>query len=727
MWSFIVTIVVFSVIVPIYSKESKINNQPPEILDFSDQSSMELRNGWKSFYGSLLFEGNTQSDECFYSKKEKRFLDPNCNLRLNDAHPLFRGDSGEPVNKIPYSWKESILNTEKTNRGFGTFSYELHLPLKNHIAIYTRSEAFYSAFRIWGESEEGIELLYSRGVVSKNPAEEVPILSPIFFTYKNANWKRILVEVSNSHYNREVFWVPLSIGDAKFLESQKTFYNYREMIVAGILFMTGFYHLIIYFLRKQLRSTLWFGIVCILFSLRVLIMNRTIEQLIPNHSYYELFLRIEYIGLVFTCTSMCMYFYYFFNQIPNKNLLITIQVLYFLLSIYFLFSSPFNFTSFLIILQLNILLSILYIFLYLIKFSFSDTLETKKYARSLFSIYIIVSFCTIHDILMYQGLFISIDLTGFGLSIFTIGQAFVIARMNSFAWSNSEYLSKELEAEVQKQTQQLRLAKEKAEGALSDLRVSQSLLSRAEGKAAMTQISAHLAHEINNPLNYISNGNMVIKNNLEKLRSILREATEGDDSAKEFFEYCNDLITKSFDSLSDQTLGKTRITEMVSEIKAISGVDGFGFEMISLSTFLENEIEKVKDIHQKHFLTINLGSEISTTTKFTTNRYIFSRAIRTISSVLIAKGAEEFSFEFSIMKNSIDNHVYFFEFLADDLKFTIEPGIFSEKQRESGVGTMDLKIIKQILNEISININIHTRGKKQGFLFIIPDVYGSAL
>ena len=185
------------------------------------------------------------------------------------------------------------------------------------------------------------------------------------------------------------------------------------------------------------------------------------------------------------------------------------------------------------------------------------------------------------------------------------------------------------------------------------------------------------------------------------------------------------MITKSFDSLSDQSLGNTKINEMVSEIKAISGVDGFGFEMISLSTFLENEIEKVKDIHQKHFLTINLGSEISTTTKFTTNRYIFSRAIRTISSVLIAKGAEDFSFEFSIMKNSDENHIYFFEFLAENLNSVIEPGIFSEKQRESGVGTMDLKIIKQILNEISININIHTRGKKQGFLLIIPEVYGS--
>jgi hypothetical protein len=439
MWRAIVTFILFFVIAPIYSQEGETIEQIPEILDFSDQSYMELRNGWKSFYGSLLFEGNIQSDECFYSKKEKRFLDPNCNLSLNDAHPLFRGESGEPV-KIPYSWKESALNTEKSNRGFGTFSYEVNLPQKNHIAIYTRSEAFYSAFRIWGESEEGIELLFSRGVVSKNPEEEVPILSPIFFTYKNANWKRIVVEVSNSHYNREVFWLPLSIGDAKTLESQKTFYNYREMIVSGILLMTGLYHLIIYFLRKQLRSTLWFGITCILFSLRVLIMNRAIEQLFPNHLYYEILLRIEYIGLALIISSMCMYFYYFFYQIPNKSILIAIHVLYFLLSLYFLFSSPYNFTSLLIILQINIVLSILYMLLYLIKFSFSTKLETKFYARSLFLIYIIVSFCAIHDILMYQGFFRSIDLTGFGLSIFTIGQAYFIARMNSLAWSNSEYL-----------------------------------------------------------------------------------------------------------------------------------------------------------------------------------------------------------------------------------------------------------------------------------------------
>jgi hypothetical protein len=64
------------------------------------------------------------------------------------------------------------------------------------------------------------------------------------------------------------------------------------------------------------------------------------------------------------------------------------------------------------------------------------------------------------------------------------------------------------------------------------------------------------------------------------------------------------------------------------------------------------------------------------------------------------------------MKNSIDNHIYFFEFLADELKSTIDPGIFSEKQRESGVGTMDLKIIKQILNYKYLYKNTYTMGKK---------------
>lgn len=702
---------------PLFSKDESIP------FSISPDSSIELRHGWESYFGSLLFEGVTQSENCFYLKRDKKFLDSSCTLLLNEAHPFLHGERGEAI-QIPYSWKESPLNQEKTNRGTGTFVIEVNLPDENNIALYSQTEAFYSAYRIWGETDISFELLYSRGVVNANASLEIPILSPIFFTYRNARWKKILVEVSNANYNRDVFWTPLVLGNAQTLEMEKSFHNYREMLIAGILIMTGLYHLIIYSLRKQLKATFWFGNLCLFFSLRVLIMNRTLEQFFPNHLYFDHLLKLEYIGLVIITSSMAMYFYYFFNQIPNLFLLAGMQIGNLIFALYFLFSNPYQTTSILFLLQINILVLIIYILIYLIQFSFSSVLETKKYARSLFLIYIIVCLCAIHDILMYQGYFRSIDLTGFGLSFFTIGQAYVIARMNSVAWSNSEYLSKKLEAEVEKQTHQLRAEKEKAEVALSDLRISQNLLSRAESKAAMTQISAHLAHEINNPLNYISNGNRVIQKNLEKLRSTLMEATDGDDSALEFFQYCNDLITKSFESLKDQSLGRTKITEMVSEIKAISGVDGFGLERISLASFLEDEVQKVREIHQKKNLKVTLSPEISSTLMISTNRYIFSRAIRTISSVFISRGAENFSFELSTMNDSEKNQIYFIEFLCENIQQEIDPGIFTEKQKESGVGIMDLKLIKQILNEVSININTHSKGNKQGFLLIISEIYG---
>ena len=46
MWRAIVTFILIIVIASIYSQESETREQIPETLDFSDQSSIELRNGW---------------------------------------------------------------------------------------------------------------------------------------------------------------------------------------------------------------------------------------------------------------------------------------------------------------------------------------------------------------------------------------------------------------------------------------------------------------------------------------------------------------------------------------------------------------------------------------------------------------------------------------------------------------------------------------------------------
>jgi signal transduction histidine kinase len=92
------------------------------------------------------------------------------------------------------------------------------------------------------------------------------------------------------------------------------------------------------------------------------------------------------------------------------------------------------------------------------------------------------------------------------------------------ALEETRKLGENLATAVEIKTIKYKLEKETAEKALSELKESRIALSRAERDASLTQIATHLAHEINNPLNYILTGNMVLSDSLESLISTIKEA-----------------------------------------------------------------------------------------------------------------------------------------------------------------------------------------------------------
>ena len=88
---------------PLTNKEAQDRT---DSIHLDSNVPVELRSGWKSYDGFLLFEGNSTSSDCFYSKKENRFLDPSCNFSVNENHPLLQKKEGTSIT-IPYSWKEN--------------------------------------------------------------------------------------------------------------------------------------------------------------------------------------------------------------------------------------------------------------------------------------------------------------------------------------------------------------------------------------------------------------------------------------------------------------------------------------------------------------------------------------------------------------------------------------------------------------------------------------------
>jgi signal transduction histidine kinase len=88
----------------------------------------------------------------------------------------------------------------------------------------------------------------------------------------------------------------------------------------------------------------------------------------------------------------------------------------------------------------------------------------------------------------------------------------------------TQLLKDELEIQVQERTAALSVQKAELEHALADLRATQSQLIQSEKMASLGELTAGIAHEIQNPLNFVNNFSDV---SVELLQELLEEVERG--------------------------------------------------------------------------------------------------------------------------------------------------------------------------------------------------------
>ena len=127
-------------------------------------------------------------------------------------------------------------------------------------------------------------------------------------------------------------------------------------------------------------------------------------------------------------------------------------------------------------------------------------------------------------------------------------------------------------------------AKDDLNGAMSNLKEAQSQLVHSEKMASLGQLTAGIAHEINNPVNFISSGMSSLGMSIQSLTEILEEYSridEGEDAKdviesvkelKEDHEY-EELMEELDDLIKDVNYGVTRTIEIVKGLRVFSRLD----------------------------------------------------------------------------------------------------------------------------------------------------------
>jgi signal transduction histidine kinase len=97
---------------------------------------------------------------------------------------------------------------------------------------------------------------------------------------------------------------------------------------------------------------------------------------------------------------------------------------------------------------------------------------------------------------------------------------FTVLLTAGLLWRNNLHRQKSYEL-LEKQKEQTEFQKLKAEQALEDLRSAQSQLVQQEKMASLGELTAGIAHEIQNPLNFVNNFSEVNKEMLEEMKTEL--------------------------------------------------------------------------------------------------------------------------------------------------------------------------------------------------------------
>lgn len=173
-----------------------------------------------------------------------------------------------------------------------------------------------------------------------------------------------------------------------------------------------------------------------------------------------------------------------------------------------------------------------------------------------------------------------------------------------------------LEQQVKERTSELN-------DTLLELKETQVQLVQSEKMSSLGQLTAGIAHEINNPMNYARQSVVTIKRDVQDLKALIAKydtAVSGEPEDKESFkaisafkeeidlDYLNEEIENAIDDVED---GIKRAVEIASELKTFSRIDQASLKEANIHEGLNSTLELMKsDLKQNNIIVEKSYGEI---------------------------------------------------------------------------------------------------------------------
>ncbi len=350
---------------------------------------------------------------------------------------LFLETSGGEIFSAPrlWSWKDGNKKTYPS-LGKGTFAVKILLP-EVHPRLAVRTDTIFTAYTLFADGKPVI----TKGVPGESRSSSVPYISPDYTVIDNSGNELILsFHISNFHAEWGGFWEPVKIGSERAIRKQWISTLTNIYILFGALIIMAFYHFAIYILRREDKAPFYFGLFCILMSLRAVTMDQRLLTHLFDGFNWRILRSLEYLGLFMGVPVFAMFLYSIFKECVSVKILRGIVYSGIFFTLIEIIRIPVIYPHMLGVFQIILVFTCCY-FVYVLFTAFRRNYDGVIIFSSGLAVFMAA---IINDLLHSNQIINTGNVAHFGLIGFIFSQAYLLSRRFSKSFKTAEALSVEL-------------------------------------------------------------------------------------------------------------------------------------------------------------------------------------------------------------------------------------------------------------------------------------------